>query len=175
MPSRWHGSAARWAALGWTAQAGAGIVWPVPLGLPTYPPGSMLCASPGKHAESQRPPLCPCPTAPALPAVYLYDLRHTAAPLCSFPGHHKAVSYVRFCSAGELLSASTDSTLRLWPLPAGAGGPVPAAAGLGPCEAGAAGVEGLGGGLEVHAERIYEGHTNEKNFVGLAGEHCSAS
>lgn len=26
----------------------------------------------------------------------------------------KAVSYVRFCSAAELVSASTDSTLRLW-------------------------------------------------------------
>ena len=143
-----------------------------------YPPTRQAPCSapvPGSTLKANALPSAPAPLPLPLPAVYLYDLRHTAAPLCSFPGHHKAVSYVRFCSAGELLSASTDSTLRLWPLPAGAGGPVPAAAGLGPCEAGAAGVEGLGGGLEVHAERIYEGHTNEKNFVGLAGEHCSAS
>lgn len=55
----------------------------------------------------------------------------------------KAVSYVRFCGAKELVSASTDSTLRLW---------------------------GLGGdGKTGTQQRVFEGHLNEKNFVGLAG------
>jgi hypothetical protein len=53
------------------------------------------------------------------------------------------VSYVRFSGASQLVSASTDSTLRLW------------------------GLEGRGAASE--ALRVYEGHSNEKNFVGLAG------
>ena len=31
-------------------------------------------------------------------------------------GHSKAVAYVRFMGAGQAVSASTDSTLRLWDL-----------------------------------------------------------
>ena len=68
------------------------------------------------------------------------------------------MSYVRFCSSGELVSASTDSTLRLWGLE-GPAGTVPTAAGSG----------GGDGGTSADALRVYEGHSNEKNFVGLAG------
>jgi WD40 repeat protein len=46
--------------------------------------------------------------------VYLYDLRNTSMPLSSIAGHSKAVSYVRFLDSDQLVSASTDSTLRLW-------------------------------------------------------------
>jgi protein suppressor of PHYA-105 1 len=46
--------------------------------------------------------------------VYLYDLRNTSLPLSSIAGHSKAVSYVRFLDGEQLVSASTDSTLRLW-------------------------------------------------------------
>ena len=53
-------------------------------------------------------------------------------------GHRKAVSYVRFIAGSEVVSASTDSTLRLWD------------------------VRSLG------ALRNFSGHTNEKNFVGLS-------
>lgn len=88
--------------------------------------------------------------------VYLYDMRHTARPRCSFLGHHKAVSYVRFCSAGELVTASTDSTLRLWPL------------GRAPPSTPGAGGGDEGPVPEAEAARVFEGHTNEKNFVGLA-------
>lgn len=61
------------------------------------------------------------------------------------------MSYVSFCGAEELVSASTDSTLRLWSLAAGEGG--------------------KGDPLR----RVYEGHVNEKNFVGLAGAGASCS
>lgn len=73
--------------------------------------------------------------------VYLYDLRNAASPVATFGGHRKAVSYVRWAGEHELVSASTDSTLRLWDTGAAPGSP---------------------------AERVYEGHMNEKNFVGLS-------
>jgi E3 ubiquitin-protein ligase RFWD2 len=74
-------------------------------------------------------------------AVYLYDLRKPTQPTRTCLGHRKAVSYVRWCDSEQLASASTDSTLRLWNRVDNDGEP---------------------------AERIYEGHVNEKNFVGLA-------
>jgi len=58
----------------------------------------------------------------------------------SCAGHRKAVSYVRYLNENELVSASTDSTLRLW-------------------------------NIEQHAmTRLFEGHLNEKNFVGLSAD-----
>lgn len=55
-----------------------------------------------------------------------------------FSGHRKAVSYVRYLNSTELVSASTDSTLRLWDTKA------------------------------CTAARVFNGHNNEKNFVGLS-------
>ena len=55
-----------------------------------------------------------------------------------FSGHRKAVSYVRYLNTTELVSASTDSTLRLWDTKA------------------------------CTAARVFNGHNNEKNFVGLS-------
>uniref|UniRef100_A0A7I4AMV6 RING-type domain-containing protein n=1 Tax=Physcomitrium patens TaxID=3218 RepID=A0A7I4AMV6_PHYPA len=46
--------------------------------------------------------------------IHYYDLRNLRTPLFVFKGHRKAVSYVKFMSSNELVSASTDSTLRLW-------------------------------------------------------------
>lgn len=71
--------------------------------------------------------------------VHYYDLRHLAKPLALLKGHKKAVSYVKFLNGHEIVSASTDSQLKLWnvhepPLPL----------------------------------RSFSGHINEKNFVGLA-------
>ena len=60
---------------------------------------------------------------------------------CAWPacaGHRKAVSYVRYTERDEVVSASTDSTLRMWD-----------AKSLTPL-------------------RTYDGHINEKNFVGLS-------
>ncbi|KAF6002558.1 coatomer subunit alpha [Cyanidiococcus yangmingshanensis] len=71
-------------------------------------------------------------------SAYVYDLRNLTQPLHVFRGHSKAVSYVRFFPNGrELVTASTDATLRLWDL------------------------------QTSESLRVYSGHCNERNFVGL--------
>lgn len=72
--------------------------------------------------------------------VHYYDLRNMAQPLCVFKGHKKAVSYVKFLNASEIVSASTDSQLKLWNVNGGS----------------------------TQCLRSFTGHVNEKNFVGLA-------
>lgn len=86
-------------------------------------------------------------------SVYLYDLRHAAAPMITLPGHRKAVSYVKWASPSELVSASTDSTLRLW-------GSEPRESDTCECNL----------NFPNQLMRVFEGHINEKNFVGLATE-----
>lgn len=71
--------------------------------------------------------------------VYSYDLRHPKTPLCVFEGHWRAVSHVLFLNRSELVSASTDSSCKLW------------------------NVEKQEPGLS------YAGHSNDRNFVGLSG------
>jgi E3 ubiquitin-protein ligase RFWD2 len=70
--------------------------------------------------------------------LYYFDLRNTREPCNLLKGHKKAVSYARFLSNNEIVSASTDSQLRLWRV------------------------------AEGQCLRTYRGHVNEKNFVGLA-------
>lgn len=75
--------------------------------------------------------------------VHLYDIRQPNKPLNIFRGHRKAVSYVKYCNENEVISASTDSNLRLWDVNSG------------------------------KCLQTMRGHQNEKNFVGLAtdGKH----
>ncbi|XP_049883579.1 E3 ubiquitin-protein ligase COP1-like [Pectinophora gossypiella] len=70
--------------------------------------------------------------------VHYYDLRAPRAPLAVFRDHRKAVSYVQFLDARSLVSASTDSHLKLWRVDSS------------------------------RCLRSFTGHANEKNFVGLA-------
>ncbi|KAG0017481.1 coatomer subunit alpha [Podila clonocystis] len=70
--------------------------------------------------------------------IHYYDLRKANEPLFVFKGHRKAVSYVKFLGRDELVSASTDSTLKLWNT------------------------------SRMTCARTYTGHCNEKNFVGLS-------
>ncbi|KAG0207041.1 RING finger and WD repeat domain-containing protein 2 [Mortierella sp. NVP41] len=70
--------------------------------------------------------------------IHYYDLRKASEPLFVFKGHRKAVSYVKFLGRDELVSASTDSTLKLWST------------------------------QRMNCVRTYTGHVNEKNFVGLS-------
>src|SRR5699024_6432891 len=69
--------------------------------------------------------------------VYYYDLRNIKQPLNVFKEHRKAVSYVKFLNANELVSASTDSQIKLWNTE------------------------------QSSCLHSYKGHINEKNFVGL--------
>ncbi|KAK6978488.1 E3 ubiquitin-protein ligase RFWD2 [Biomphalaria glabrata] len=70
--------------------------------------------------------------------VHYYDLRYPKKAVNVFRGHGKAVSYVKFLNGTDMVSASTDSQLKLWSL----GRP--------------------------NAISTFKGHINEKNFVGLA-------
>ncbi|KAF7728174.1 coatomer subunit alpha [Apophysomyces ossiformis] len=67
-----------------------------------------------------------------------YDLRFLKTPLIVFRGHKKAVSYVKWISSHEIVSASTDSTLKLWSVDS------------------------------LECQKTYTGHRNEKNFAGLS-------
>lgn len=69
--------------------------------------------------------------------VYYYDLRNTKTAVNIFKEHTKAVSYVKFLDRDELVSASTDSFLKLWSL------------------------------NDNCCKRSFKGHTNDKNFIGL--------
>uniref|UniRef100_A0A1I8BAT2 WD_REPEATS_REGION domain-containing protein n=1 Tax=Meloidogyne hapla TaxID=6305 RepID=A0A1I8BAT2_MELHA len=75
--------------------------------------------------------------------VHLYDIRQPGKPLNVFRGHKKAVSYVKYANENEVISASTDSHLRLWDINSG------------------------------KCLQTMRGHQNEKNFVGMAtdGNH----
>uniref|UniRef100_A0A6P4AFY2 protein SPA1-RELATED 3 n=1 Tax=Ziziphus jujuba TaxID=326968 RepID=A0A6P4AFY2_ZIZJJ len=48
--------------------------------------------------------------------VYYYDLRTSRTPLCTLIGHNKTVSYVKFVDTTNLVSSSTDNSLKLWDL-----------------------------------------------------------
>lgn len=86
--------------------------------------------------------------------VHLFDLRNPSEAVAVLEGHRKAVSYVRFLPSGdELASASTDSSLCVWDI---RGGVIDAAK------------SGVGGGVGPRPAGVLEGHTNEKNFVGLS-------
>ncbi|KAJ1909751.1 hypothetical protein LPJ71_003416, partial [Coemansia sp. S17] len=69
--------------------------------------------------------------------VHCFDLRNPKQPLSVLRGHRKAVSYTRFLTPDEIISASTDSSLKLWNM------------------------------RTQECVRTFSGHTNEKNFVGL--------
>lgn len=76
--------------------------------------------------------------------IYYYDLRNSRAPLCTLAGHNKTVSYVKFLDSVNLVSASTDNTLKLWDLSV--------------CTSRS----------NEPPLQSFTGHTNVKNFVGLS-------
>ncbi|KAL5730392.1 RING-type E3 ubiquitin transferase [Ranunculus cassubicifolius] len=76
--------------------------------------------------------------------VYCYDLRSTKTPLYTLKGHAKTVSYVKFLDPTTLVSASTDSSIKLWDLSM--------------CSSRV---------IDTPIQ-TFTGHTNLKNFVGLS-------
>lgn len=109
--------------------------------------------------------------------LHYYDLRNTSAPLYVFKGHRKAVSYVKFLNANEVVTASTDCTLRLWSLKESLKASndtedpsnvvASTTQGEGPL-AGCSTTKRRPVASSSHCERTLVGHTNEKNFVGLS-------
>ncbi|KAI8810358.1 WD40-repeat-containing domain protein [Cladochytrium replicatum] len=102
--------------------------------------------------------------------VHYYDLRKPSEALHVFKGHKKAVSFVKFTSPYELVSASTDSTLRLWSLPASCSTgvpPRPSFAGNTPSSVDAS-KSANGASTSSDCIRTFSGHFNERNFVGLS-------
>ncbi|KAF6261294.1 WD40-repeat-containing domain protein [Scenedesmus sp. NREL 46B-D3] len=91
--------------------------------------------------------------------TYLFDMRKTAQPLASVQGHRRAVSYVRWLGGEQLVTASTDNSLKLWSVPA------LAAAGAAP---GAGGGETPASAAAAACITTYSGHLNQRNFIGLA-------
>ncbi|RDX88261.1 Protein SPA1-RELATED 3, partial [Mucuna pruriens] len=76
--------------------------------------------------------------------IYYYDLRNLKMPLCTLVGHNKTVSYIKFVDTANLVSASTDNTLKLWDLSMCASRVIDS-----PIQS-------------------FTGHMNVKNFVGLS-------
>ncbi|XP_054812919.1 protein SPA1-RELATED 3-like isoform X2 [Prosopis cineraria] len=76
--------------------------------------------------------------------IYYYDLRNLKMPLYTFLGHDKTVSYIKFVDSVNLVSASTDNTLKLWDFSA--------------CTS-----QAIDTPLQT-----FTGHMNVKNFVGLS-------
>lgn len=76
--------------------------------------------------------------------IYYYDLRNLRVPLCTLVGHNKTVSYIKFVDNVNLVSASTDNTLKLWDLST--------------CTS----------RVIDSPIQSFTGHTNVKNFVGLS-------
>lgn len=70
--------------------------------------------------------------------VHYYDLRNMKEAVTIFRGHKKAVSYVKFLNNEAIVSASTDSQLKVWNV------------------------------NRPYCLKSFTGHVNEKNFVGLA-------
>ncbi|XP_031404217.1 protein SPA1-RELATED 3-like isoform X2 [Punica granatum] len=76
--------------------------------------------------------------------IYYYDLRNSRFPLCTLIGHNKTVSYVKFVDSTNVVSSSTDSTLKLWDM-------------------------SMSESRVVDSPlRTFSGHTNVRNFVGLS-------
>ncbi|KAL1821560.1 hypothetical protein ACET3Z_016429 [Daucus carota] len=76
--------------------------------------------------------------------IYYHDLRNLKTPLCTLVGHNKTVSYIKFIDSKNLVSASTDNTLKMWDLSA--------------CTSRV---------LDCPLQS-FTGHANVKNFVGLS-------
>ena len=70
--------------------------------------------------------------------AYVYDLRNPNEPVVTLSGHKRAISYAAYSKDSEIITASTDNTLRLWNVNNG------------------------------ETKRVLRGHENQKHFVGLA-------
>lgn len=82
--------------------------------------------------------------------AYVYDLRQLSAPVVTVHGHSRPVSYVKFLDRTTLVTAAIDATLATWDL-----------------SSSSSTVCTTGRVLDA-PKRVFRGHSNCKNFVGLA-------
>lgn len=73
---------------------------------------------------------------------------------------------MRYLSGSQLVSASTDNTLRLWDLCGASASAMGGGAGAGPSSSTWVGSSGSLG--EPVCSNTFSGHYNERNFVGLS-------
>ncbi len=104
--------------------------------------------------------------------MLLFDLRSPGKPLSTIAGHQRAVSYVRHMGPSDLVSASTDNSIKMWDLSptttgdaadgrdANGGRQTPSASATGKHRPGLRG--------DPRLAMTYGGHVNERNFVGLS-------
>lgn len=74
-------------------------------------------------------------------------------PLFRLQGHERAVSFVRFSSASQLVTASVDGTIKCWDLNS----------------------QSDEAGTVLSASRTLRGHRNSRNFVGLSVREAPTS
>ena len=92
--------------------------------------------------------------------AYIYDLRNLSAPVLTVHGHSRPVSYVKFLDRSTLVTAAIDATVATWELST-PGKELSSPGVPGESESSVSRV------LDT-PRRVFRGHVNCKNFVGLA-------
>jgi E3 ubiquitin-protein ligase RFWD2 len=158
-----------------TAKLWAGSAFDSPVATITLPGSPAVCCADFSQHDANVLAL-----AAADARVYLYDLRQLAQPMAVLRGHSRPVSYAKFFGAPQLVSASVDGTLAAWDLVPALGQPVSSSSGTGNSSSSSASVwPATGSSWQVQQQqpqqqqlsqpwKVFKGHTNEKNFVGLA-------
>lgn len=160
-----------------TAKLWAGSAFDSPVATISLPGAPAVCCADFSQHDANLLAL-----AAADARVYLYDLRQLAQPLAVLRGHSRPVSYAKFFGGQQLVSASIDGSLAAWDLLPVLGQAVSSSSGSGTghssSSSSASAYPGTGSrwrGAEQQQQqqlsqpwKVFKGHTNEKNFVGLA-------
>eukprot|EP00249_Psilotum_nudum_P008887 c21573_g1_i2 orf=1013-2221(+) len=90
--------------------------------------------------------------------VYIFDIRSASCPLLTLDHHRRPASYVRFLTGQKLVSASIDSTLKLWDVSGSE------------LDASTIGLSATASSnhQRSYLERTFAAHRNVRNFVGLS-------
>ncbi|GFR48157.1 hypothetical protein Agub_g9992 [Astrephomene gubernaculifera] len=92
--------------------------------------------------------------------AYVYDMRRMGGgPLAALRYHSRPASYCRFFGANRIVTAATDASIALWDLPTAMDSAVATAS---------YGNDATAATVCTTPYRVFRGHHNEKNFVGLS-------
>jgi E3 ubiquitin-protein ligase RFWD2 len=87
--------------------------------------------------------------------AYLYDLRKLNAPVVTLQGHTRPVSYVKYLNKDTIVTAAIDATLAAWDLTSSSSTAFDS-------------TTNTTTRVLTTPARVFRGHANSKNFVGLA-------